>query len=217
MLQRRQCLVPTWRGWLLLITILGITLAVGARSVHGFLAVHAPLPGGILVVEGWSSDPIFEGAVAEYHRNHYDMVCGTGGPIEVGSPFRREKTFAEFAKVMLEAMGLPAGVPHAVPAAKSKKDRTYASAIALRSWLLQRGMSNVRVNVIGNGAHSRRTLLLFEKALAGVASVGITNVEEDSYDPARWWMSSEGFRVVTGEWIAYIYARFLFFPPPPAP
>jgi len=200
-----------------LVAILGASFVAGARSVHGFLAVEAPVSGGILVVEGWSSDYIFEGAVAEYRRNHYDMVCLTGGPIEVGSPFRREKTFAEFGKVLLEEMGLPAGQLHAVPAPSSKKNRTYGSAMALRSWLLQRGMSGVRLNIIGNGVHSRRTLLVFEKALQGVAICGITNIEEDSYDPARWWRSSEGFRVVTGEFIAYLYAQFLFFPSPAKP
>lgn len=190
---------------------------MGARSVHGFLAVEAPLPGGILVVDGWSSDYRFEGAVAEFRRNHYEMVCITGGPIEVGSPFRKEKTYAEFGKALLAEMGLPANVLHAVIAQKSKKDRTYASGMALRNWLLQRGMSGVRVNIVGNGAHSRRTLLLFEKALKGVATTGITSIDEDSYDPARWWATSEGFRVTTGELIAYIYARFFFFPPPPTP
>jgi hypothetical protein len=197
--------------------VLGTALVVGARSVHGFLSVEAPLPGGILVVEGWSSDHIYEGAVAEFRRNHYDMVCITGGPIEVGSPFRKEKTFAEFGKAMLAEMGLPAAMLHAVVAPKTKKDRTYASGMALRGWLVENGFNSARVNIIGNGAHSRRTLLLFEKALAGVATAGITSIDEDSYDAARWWASSEGFRNVTGEWIAYLYARFLFFPPPPTP
>lgn len=217
LLQRRSRLVPTWRGWLLVLAVFGTALVVGARSVHGFLAVEAPLPGGILVVEGWSSDYRFEGAVAEFRRNHYDMVCITGGPIEVGSPFRKEKTYAEFGKVLLAEMGLPGEVLHAVIAPKSKRDRTFASGMALRHWLVQRGMSNVRVNIVGNGAHSRRTLLLFEKALAGVATAGITSIEEDSYDPAQWWRTSQGFRVVTGELIAYLYARFLFFPPPLTP
>lgn len=217
LLQRRTFVLPTWRGWLALLLIAAGTVTLAARSVHGFLAMNAPVPGGILVVEGWSPDFIFEGALAEYRRNSYEMVCATGGPIEVGSPFRPEKTFADFAKLLLEKMGIPSGAVHSVPAERTRKDRTWASALALRRWMQERGLKGVRVNVVGNDTHSRRTWMIFDRALRDIATVGVVNFGSDSYEPDRWWASSEGFRVVTGELIAWCYARFLFHPPVPEP
>ena len=40
--------------------------------------------------------------------------------------------------------------------------------------------------------------------------VGIIAVEPQDYDPRRWWASSAGFRAVTDEAIAYLYARLIF-------
>jgi hypothetical protein len=67
--------------------------------------------------------------------------------------------------------------------------------------------------VISLGPHTRRTRLLFEKALGKEVSVGVMAVEDQDYDPRHWWRSSEGFRVVSGELLAYGYARFWFHPP----
>ncbi len=78
-------------------------------------------------------------------------------------------------------------------------------------------MSGVRINVVGNDAHSRRTHLIFEKALGDIATVGVINFGSNGYEPERWWTTSEGFRVVTGECIAWIYARFFFHPDRPEP
>jgi hypothetical protein len=39
--------------------------------------------------------------------------------------------------------------------------------------------------------------------------VGIIAAEPQDYNPQEWWKSSEGFRTVTGEIIAYIYTRFV--------
>jgi len=33
-----------------------------------------------------------------------------------------------------------------------------------------------------------------------------------TFDPEHWWRSSQGFRLVTGELLAYTYARLFFHP-----
>jgi len=197
--------------------VLAIAGTVFIRGIYGFLASQHPLPGGILLVEGWSSDYVIEAAVDEFHRNHYDAICLAGGPIEWGHALREQKTFADYAKATLLKMGLPAEVLHSVPAPAVERDRSYTSALSLRKWLKDRGAVGAKVNIIGNGPHSRRTWLLYEKALKGVAEVGIIGIAEADFEPHRWWASSEGFRTVTGELIGYVYARLLFFPPPPQP
>ena len=217
LLQRRQCIVPTWRGWLLMLLVFGGTLMFCVRNIYGFLAVNDPLPGDVLVIEGWSSDYIIESAIEDFRKSQYKRICITGGPIDFGNPMREHKTFAEYGRAYCLKLGLPADVLHAVPAPAVEKDRSYASALALREWLREHGGGDVKINIAGNGAHSRRTRLVYEKALGPGVRVGISNAEERSFDPKRWWKTSQGFRVVVDETIAYAYARLFFSPPKPQP
>ena len=85
---------------------------------------------------------------------------------------------------------------------------------SLRVWLREHGALDAKINIVGNGAHSRRTRLIYEKALGPGVQVGISNVEEMNFDPKTWWKSSQGFRNVLDETIAYAYARLIFSPKP---
>jgi hypothetical protein len=215
LLHRRQCIVPTWRGWLLLLLVFGVGGMIVVRGLYGFLAIHDPLPGGTLVIEGWSPDYVIEGAVDEFRKTHYERICLTGGPIEFGNAMREHKTYAEYGKALCLKLGLPSEALNAVPAPEVAKDRSYASARALAQWFREHGVADGKINIAGNGPHSRRTRLVYEKALGPEVKVGISNVEELTFDPKRWWTSSQGFRVVLDETIAYTYARFFFSPPKP--
>ena len=62
------------------------------------------------------------------------------------------------------------------------------------------------------GPHARRSRLLYEKAFGPQVKIGIVALVNREYDPAHWWRTSEGVREVIGEGIAYMYARFLFWP-----
>ena len=55
------------------------------------------------------------------------------------------------------------------------------------------------------------------KAFGPRISVGIISVPNPQYDPEHWWRSSEGVRDVLGESVAWVYARFFFWPGPAAP
>ena len=215
LLKRRQCIVPTWRGWLLFILAVGIVGRIVLGGLYGFLAIHDPQPGGTLVIEGWSSDYVIERAVDEFRKTHYERICLTGGPIEFGNAMLEHKTYAEYAKALCVKLGLPAEVLNAVPAPGVEKDRSYASARSLAQWLKEHGATDGKINIAGNGAHSRRTRLVYEKALGSDVKIGISNVEERTFDPKRWWASSQGFRIVLDETIAYTYARLFFSPPKP--
>ena len=217
LLHRRQCIVPTWRAWLLLLLVIGIAATVVIRGLYGFLAVQDPLPGGILVIEGWSPDNVIAAAVDDWRKSHYERICLTGGPIEYGNALIEHKTYAEYAKAMCVKLGIPPEVLHAIPAPAVERDRSYASALAFRQWIQKQGMTDVKINIVGNGAHSRRTRLIYEKALGPGVRVGISNVAEMNFDPQRWWASSMGFRSVVDEAIAYTYVRLLFYPPKPLP
>ena len=186
-------------------------MAVAALlGIHPFLAVSEPVGGGPLVVEGWLPDFAFQAAAAEFRRNQHEKIYVTGTPVEKGSYLLKYETFAQVGAATLLQIGLSNDVVQAVPAPAVRQDRTYASAVALRQWLQGHGLQPARLDVVSGGAHARRTRLLFEKAMGPGVKVGIIAVEPQEYDPKRWWGSSAGFRTVTAEMVAYLYARFLF-------
>ena len=124
-----------------------------------------------------------------------------------------DRTNAELAAAILKQAGFDARLLTAVPSPPGlTKDRTYGSAVALRNWLRNAYPELKQLDVLTLGTHSRRTRLLFQKALGDSIRVGIIAVQDRDFDPDRWWMSSSGFRTVLDEGIAYFYARFLFHP-----
>jgi uncharacterized SAM-binding protein YcdF (DUF218 family) len=218
LLRRRQCLVPTWRGWLLFVLVCALFAFFVFREAQPFLAMDDPQPGGVLVVEGWAPDYALKAAIEEFHRGHYAKLYVTGGPLEKGEPLSDYKTIAELGAAVLLKLGMTTNEVQAVPATIVMRDRTYNSALFLRKWLLDHHETPARFNLLTVGAHARRSRLLFQKALGKEAIVGVVALEEDGYDPKHWWHYSAGVRTITSEAIAYIYARFLFHPEPvPAP
>src|SRR5260370_42296750 len=115
LLRRRQCLLPTWRGWLLFVLICSLLVVVAVRSVHPFLAVNDPKPGGALVVEGWASDAAMAAVVAEFKQNHYERLFVTGGPFEEGAPLSRSKTYPPPGSAVLPQPGFCTHPAHARP------------------------------------------------------------------------------------------------------
>ena len=81
-----------------------------------------------------------------------------------------------------------------------------------KAWLESARVPVRAVNLYSLGAHTRRSRLLYQKAFGSRVKVGAFAHPDNSYDPKRWWASSEGFRKVLDEGIAYLYARALFHP-----
>lgn len=211
--RQRQCLLPTTRGWLLLLVVGFLSIAIIIRNIHSFLAVTRPVDGSILVVEGWGPDYAMEEARTEFLRHSYERLFVTGGQFEKGSAFAAFRSHAELSAAVLVRLGMNTNAVQAVPAMDARRDRTFASARTLKVWLQTHGGVPAKLNVMSLGVHSRRTRLLFEKAFGNETKIGIISVENRDYDPQHWWRKSQGFRIVTDEVIAYLYARFIFTPP----
>ncbi len=212
LLRRRTCWLPTLRGWLLLLVLFVALLIFAFRNADAFLAVNDSVPDGVLVVEGWSPDYALEVARSKAQESPYHKLYVIGGPLEQGMPLSEYKTYAELGAAILLRMGMSNDTVQAVPAPYVRKDRTYAAAVALRNWFDQHGGAPKTMDLISVGAHARRSRLMLEKAFGRGTRVGIIALADHSYDPARWWKSSEGVRSVLSEMIAYGYARFLFSP-----
>lgn len=210
LLRRRNCLVPTWRGWLVALLVLALAAILVLRNLYGFLAVTQSFPRGLLVVEGWMPDYAMEAALAEFRTNHYDRLVVIGGPIESGAPLSEYRSFAELGAALLVKLGLSTNAVQAVPAPQVRQDRTYAAGVALRQWLDEHQVPLTNANLVSIGPHARRSRLMLQTALGNQATVGIIALPSREYDAAHWWRSSAGFRNVTDEALAYLYARLLF-------
>jgi hypothetical protein len=179
-----------------------------------FLTVNQPVPGGVLVVEGWTPAYVARAAVEEYHRHSYAGIYATGIPFNqdnevIGVDY---DNFADLMAAKLRKLGVPESSIHAVPAPDVGRDRTYTMAVALRRKLEADGVATAKINVYSLGPHSRRSRLLYEFAFGPSSEIGIVGVEPRDFNSRHWWSTSEGFRVVVGESIAYLYARWLFHP-----
>lgn len=208
----RECWVPTWKGSLLLLLLLGMGVTLGIRGLHPFLAVTDRVETPVLVLEGWTPDFVAQATLAEFSRGHYERVWVTGGAIEKGQPLVEWKSWAEVGGATLARIGFPTNRLTVVPGQAVDRDRTFNSALALRDLFRREGRVPSAIQVVSDGPHGRRTRLLFEAAFGPATQVGIISVPDPRYPPDHWWINSLGFRDVIGEAVAYVYGRFLFRP-----
>jgi len=214
LVRRREILVPTAFGWLVLaVLVLALGAALG-RAVYPYLAPTSPIGGGLLVVEGWAGPPAFDEAARRFRAGGYARIATTGGPIERETPLASEPTWADYAANGLRARGLAADVVTSVPAPASAQERTFRSAVTLRDWIAAEHLAVDRIDVVTRGPHARRTRRLYELAFDGDARIGIVSARPDEYDPAHWWRSSEGAKNVLGEAIGWGWTLCCFHPGP---
>jgi hypothetical protein len=207
--RRREMWAITTEGWVIAIVGLIIFMILTISNIHPFLAVTSPIKADILVVEGWLPDYAIKSAIAEFKKGEYSQLITTGLPLSRGYYLAEYKNYAELAAATCIVLGFDRDKVVAVPATSVVKHRTAASAIALRDWLSSSTLKVNSINLYSFGPHARRSWLIFKEVLNPEIKVGIIAAEPQDYNPQEWWKSSEGFRTVTGEIIAYIYTRFV--------
>jgi len=205
----------SWRGWLAIVASFLLVAIVWMLNVQSFLAPTKRQDTNILVVEGWIHPYAIVAAVREFQDGHYEKIYTTGGPVVGTGGYSNDyNTSASVGADLLVKTGIPEKFVQMAPSRISGRDRTYSSALALREWFSTHGQRVKSFNVLTEGAHARRTQLLFQAAFGSAVRVGIVSVPDTDYDAAHWWRYSEGVREVLGESIAYLYAKFLFHPAP---
>jgi hypothetical protein len=209
--KRRELWFPTWRGWLLLLVLAGLGGLGAALGTVPFLAPIQPRHRGVLVVEGWVPDYALEQAKAVFESHPYKLMVLTGVPIDQGFHIAKEKNFAQLAASTLKQLGVKEDllVPIACPTVP--RDRTYSTAQRVKTWLDGQGSAE-GVDVLTLGVHARRTWLLYRMALGKQYPTGVIAATDRRFDTRHWWKTSSGFRTVTSEVIAYLYAKLLFNP-----
>ncbi len=200
------------RGWLLLGALLAVAAFVSVRGVHLLLTANDGGAGEVMVVEGWiGARPVGQAARA-FKLGRYRCVVVVRDVYETGDKWTSGRYSADYVAADLAEHGVPRDQIHTLFCPVAQKDRTYHCALAVRQWLQARGNPVQSLDVVTLASHSRRSRLLFQKAFGGQVRIGVTALEDPEYDAVHWWRSSEGVQTVLGETIAYLYARFLFWP-----
>jgi uncharacterized SAM-binding protein YcdF (DUF218 family) len=201
------------RGWLVAAAFACLAATLWLLNVQPFLAPTKRVNTTILVVEGWINPHAISIAAAEFQAGHYEKLYATGGPVAGNGGYINDyNTSASVGAQRLVSAGVPASLVQMAPSHVSGRDRTYSSALALREYFQTNGVTVKSFNVLTEDVHARRTRLLFQEAFGRATIVGIIAVPDPDYDAKHWWRYSEGVREVLGESIAYIYAKFLFWP-----
>ena len=204
--------VLTWQGWLLVLALVGAALWGLAAHLYGYLAQTEPVGGEVLVVEGWLSDEGLRQAKARFEAGGYRRMLVTGGPLQKGYHLARYKTHAALAVATLAELGLDPALMTEIPGPPVLRDRTYASAGAVRDWLTANGQGGAPFDILTQGPHARRTYDLYRLALGPDWVFGVIALSPPDYDPERWWTSSAGVDAVIGETIGWVYLRLWFRP-----
>lgn len=212
LVRRREIPVPTAFGLLVAGTVAALVAFATLRGIHPFLAPTAPVGGGVLVVEGWAGDPGFAEAARRFATGRYERVIAAGGPIERDSPVAAAHSWAEFAGHALALRGIPADRLDVVPAPASAQDRTYLSAVRVRDWLATHAPDTQQLDVVTLGPHGRRSRRLYQLAFGDAIRVGVVSATPTTYDPARWWSSSEGAKSVLEEVVGWGWSHCCFTP-----
>jgi uncharacterized SAM-binding protein YcdF (DUF218 family) len=216
LVRRRQIWLPTWRGWLLVLALCVLASYAGLRGIHPFLALDRPVASDILVVEGWVPNYALKRGLDLSVEQKSSYLILTGGTVRGEVNPEPGDTYARMAMKRLQRIGGDLPHVHPVPSPELTpepvRDRTYASAIAVKKWLKDQGVGVRSINVLTMGTHARRSRLLFQKAFGPKVNVGVIAIRDGEYDPRVWWRYSEGVKEVLSEGAAYLYARFLFRP-----
>lgn len=213
LINRRERWGLSARGLLIGMAV-SIALFVGwLFGVYPFFAVTERVESRLLAVEGWVDLYAVKAAADEFEAGAYERVFTTGGPVHgMGGYTNDFNTSASVGAGRLKAAGVAPERVQMVPSRVTARDRTYSSAVALRTWCQENHVPLTSINVVTADVHARRTRLLYQKALGDSVQVGVIAVPNPDYESRRWWLYSQGVRSVVGECIAYLYARLVFVP-----
>ena len=212
MIKYRLCWCLTVRAWVfLLVSSCGI-FWIGLTRAVSILSLCDRKCSDVLVTDGWLPDNYTASIFREFVSGRYKVLVITAMPLSKGSAVLGGETDAELTKAAMVKMGADPNQIEALSPLNVERDRTYAGALCVKRWLSANGIHPFGINVLSVGPHTRRTRLLYEKAFGSAVPIGAIALPNSDYDPKKWWRTSAGVRDVVGEWIAYLYARFVFAP-----
>lgn len=192
--------IPTPLGWLALALAASAALVAATLLLYPFLARDQPTRRGILVVEGWIAEESLFRAIDAFRSGDYRLVVATGGAINGSwSKQDRFKTYAERAAHFMREHGVEDEEVVTLVAGRWHTNRTWQTAQEVQRWFSQSGLDVDALDVFSEGPHSRRSWLLYRRALGDQLTIGVFSAPPTEYDPRVWWQSSSGTKAVVTE------------------
>jgi hypothetical protein len=207
---RKEFPFPTVWGWCAIALLAVAGCGVFVFSIHPFLSPVHPVESEIMIVEGWVPEYALQQAAGDFKNRGYRVLVVTGGPLETGYFLTGYGSLAHVGAATLQKLGIDSSKIKAVPSVFVQKDRTFEEGMALKKWLSQSAPGIKSLTLYSLGCHSRRSQLLYLKALGKGYTVGIVACPNRDYDSRRWWRFSNGIRAVADETLAYFYALLFF-------
>lgn len=207
LVKKKECYRISWFSLLLIALVIFLLFRFFRERIYDYLSPNEPISTKVLVIEGWLDDFAIEEAYTIYQENDYEIIITTGGSLDIGYLATHFVTTADLARATLLELGMDSTKITAVPRKHVLEKRTYQSAIALKNWIDANEPNMQSFNLISLGTHSKRSWLLFQKALPD-KEIGIIALQDQRFDPEKWWKTSKGSRTVITEAIGYFYVLF---------
>lgn len=201
--------IPRWRLAIPLLLVINTVTLLTLKYLHHFLSLTRPVDANVLVIEGWSPDYAMSSAITEFNRGEYDLLIASGGPLDQGSLITGADTYAELAYKSLLELGMNSNSLASAPAPDVLRNRTFVSAVSVQNLLSHSKKQLDGINIISVGPHARRSYTVYQKVLKQSCPVGIISLPPHSYDPERWWKSSDGIKTTISETAGWIYEACL--------
>jgi len=182
------------------------------RCAHPFLAPQDPTKAPLLVVEGWLLPKELDEAIARFKSGNYVKVITAGGPVTANLNPQHTVDYADLARDYLIRHGLSGEIVTAAPTPASARNRTFLSAVMVREWLARSGQQVKSLDVLFSGVHSRRSRTVYRLAFGPDVRIGIHVTHPTEYDPAAWWQTSAGVKIVITEAVSWIWTELFFHP-----
>lgn len=212
-LRKKERWSLTLYGRLLFLVFFTLLCVLYVIQINQFLSPVKPVKSSMLVVEGFLPDYALAEAMTLYNQEGYKHLLITGKPRQKGAHLDQFKNDGEFSAAVLIDLGFDPNQLSVVAIDHSiSKNRTYESAKAVKDWIRKNKAELRSIDLVSIGCHSRRSYYLFDIAFGDDYQIGIISIADRDFDPKRWWLNSHGFREVNKETIAWVYARFFFFP-----
>ena len=198
--------LPTWRLWLIILTLVGGLAALLLPKTYGWLAVTERVDGAkYVVVEGWVNDYVLTAAVQEFDDLDAKLLLTTGLPLDRGQALSEYKDYATLAaNSIARAGGMEAGKIYPVPAPSAARERTAAMATALKTALEAMNIpaEEKKIQLITSSTHARRSRAMYQRMLGPEWQVGVVSVPDISYPSDQWYRHSSGAKGVIDELVA---------------
>jgi hypothetical protein len=126
-------------------------------EIQPFLAVIGKVHGQFLIVEGWIPPETLKYAMSELKQGDYREILTSGCLVREYLNSDVKITYADWTAADLKKLGMSGALVQAIPCWEERRDRTYNSALAVKTWLERRHIPVKSINVVTLGAHARRS------------------------------------------------------------